>query len=150
MTTKTVTSVSTTVTVDLIYVITVTAGPISATTIGIAVTTATMTNVEMIGVMIDVARMTTTATTTTARGILHDHHLKGATLMVHFNQTTERLISSSVAAKRLKATHSSDQMQGRSGTSKMKLHNLCIGQCSQSLSLGMIIWCTYQTQGPTR
>jgi hypothetical protein len=51
--------------------------------------------------MIDTVRTTTTATTATARSNLHHHHhhLKGATLMVHFNQPTERSTSSSVAAK---------------------------------------------------
>jgi hypothetical protein len=78
--------------------------------------------------------MTTTATTATARSDLHHHHLKGATLMVHFNQPTERSTSSSVAAKRPKAIGSSDQTQGRSGTSTLKLHNLCVGWSSQSLS----------------
>jgi hypothetical protein len=53
----------------------------------------------VIVVMIDVTKTTTTATTTTARSDLHHHHLKGATLMVRFNQPTERSTSSSVAAK---------------------------------------------------
>jgi phosphosulfolactate phosphohydrolase-like enzyme len=44
-----------------------------------------MTSVEMIGVMIDVARTTTTIMTTTARSALHHHHLKGTTPMVHSN-----------------------------------------------------------------
>jgi hypothetical protein len=43
----------------------------------------------MISTMIDVTRMTTTATTTTARNDLHRHHIKGATLMVHSNLLTE-------------------------------------------------------------
>jgi hypothetical protein len=176
-----VTSVSTTVTVDLIDVITVTAGPIVATTTGIdaiivatttAMTDATtivtmiattgvtterviaaMTSVvtaKMIDVMIAAARTTITATTATTMSDLHHHHLKGATLMVRFNQPTERSTSSSVAAKRPKATGSSHQTQGRSGTSTMKLHNLCVGQSSQSLSPGKIIGSTYQTPGPTR
>jgi hypothetical protein len=55
--------------------------------------------VDMIGVMIVTARMTTTATTATARSDLHHHHLKGATPMVCFNQLTERSTSSSVVAK---------------------------------------------------
>jgi hypothetical protein len=109
------------------------------------------TTVEMIGVMIDAVRTTTTATTATARGDLHrHHHLKGATLMVHFNQPTERSISSSVAAKRPNTTGSSDRTQGRSGMSTLKLHNLCIGRSSQSLSPGKIIGSTYLTLGPTR
>jgi hypothetical protein len=55
----------------------------------ITVTTREVT-AEMIGVMIDVARTTTAATTTIARSDLHRHHLKGATPMVHFSQPTER------------------------------------------------------------
>jgi hypothetical protein len=100
----------------------------------IVVMTSAMT-AEMIGVMIDVARTTTTATTTTAWSDLHHHHLKRETLIVRFNQPTERSTSSLVAATRPKATGSSDRTQGRSGTSKLKLHNLCIGRSSQSLSL---------------
>jgi hypothetical protein len=99
-----VTNVSTTVTIDLIDVITVTTGPIVAMTIGIDVITAAMIDMTtivamitttdvmtarviavmtsvvtaaMIDVMIDNARMTTIATTTTARSDLHHHHLKG-------------------------------------------------------------------------
>jgi hypothetical protein len=45
---------------------------------------------EMTDVMIVTIRMTTIATTTTALSDLHHHHLKGATLMVRFNQPTER------------------------------------------------------------
>jgi hypothetical protein len=116
---------------------------------GIAVMTSTIT-AEMIGVMTVAARMTTTVTVATARSDLHHHHLKGETPMVRFNQPTERSTSSSVAAKRPKAIGSSDQTQGRSSTSTLKLHNLCIGWSSQSLSLGKIIWSTYQTPGPTR
>jgi hypothetical protein len=41
--------------------------------------------------------------------------------MVHFNQPTERSTSSSVAARRPKATGSSDQTQGRSGTSLQEI-----------------------------
>jgi hypothetical protein len=70
--------------------------------------------------------------------------------MVHFNQPTERSISSSVAAKRPNTTGSSDRTQGRSGMSTLKLHNLCIGRSSQSLSPGKIIGSTYLTLGPTR
>jgi hypothetical protein len=105
---------------------------------------------EMIGAMIDVARTTTTATTTTARSDLHRHHPKGATPMVHFRQPTERSTSSSAVAKRPNATDSSDRMQGKSGTSTLKLRNLCVGQSSQSLSLGKIIGSIFLTPGPTR
>jgi hypothetical protein len=115
----------------------------------IAVMTSAIT-VEMIGVMIVTARMTTTATTATARSDLYHHHLKGATPMVCFNQLTERSTSSSVVAKRPKATNSSNRTQGRSGTLTLKLHNLYIGRSSQSLSLGKIIGFTYLTPGPTR
>jgi hypothetical protein len=105
----------------------------------IAVTTNAVT-AEMIGVMIDVARTTTTATTTTARSDHHRHHLKGATLMVHFSQPNERSTSSSAVAKRPKATDSFDQTQGRSGMSTVKLRNLCVGRSSnhflQERSLG--------------
>jgi hypothetical protein len=95
----------TTVTVDLIDVITVTADPIVAITIGIdviiAVTTAAMIiamTALVIGVMIDVARTTTTAMTTTARSALHHDHQKGETPMVHSKQLTERSTSSSAVA----------------------------------------------------
>jgi hypothetical protein len=168
-TTRTVTSISTTITVDLIDVITVTAGPIVAKTIGIdaiiSATTSAMTNATTIiatiattGVTTErmIAVMTNTMTaeiidkmivaarmTTIARSDLHHHHLNGATLMVHFSQPTERSTSSSVATKRPKATVSSDQTQGRSATSTLKLHNLYIGRSSQSLSLGKIIRSRY-------
>jgi hypothetical protein len=42
----------------------------------IAVMTSAM-STETIGVMIDVAKTITTATTTTARSDIHHHHLKG-------------------------------------------------------------------------
>jgi hypothetical protein len=70
--------------------------------------------------------------------------------MVRFKQPTERSTSSSVVAKRPKATDNSDRTQGRSGTSTLKLRNLYVGRSSQSLSLGKIIGSTYQTPGPTR
>jgi NifU-like protein involved in Fe-S cluster formation len=54
---------------------------------------------EIIGVMIDTVRTTTTTKTATAMRDLHHHHLKGATLMVRFNQPTERSTLSSMAAK---------------------------------------------------
>jgi hypothetical protein len=182
MTTRTVTSVSTTITIDLIDVITVTIGPIIAMTIGIdmitAATIAAMTDVttmiatttttnvmttrvitvttsavtaEMIDVMIDIARTTTTTTTTTARSdIHHHHHPKGATPMVHFSQPTERSTSSLVVAKRPKATGSSDQTQGRSSTSTLKLHKLCVGRSSQILSPRKIIGSIFLAPRPTR
>jgi hypothetical protein len=55
---------------------------------------------------------------------------------------TKRSTSSSEVAKRPKATDSSDQTQGRSGTSTLKLHNLFVGRSSQSLSTGKIIGLT--------
>jgi hypothetical protein len=114
----------------------------------IAVTTSAAT-AEMIDAMIDVARMTTTATTTTARSGPHRHRLKGATLMVRFSQPTERSTSSSVVAKRPKATGSFDQTQERSGMSTLKLRNLCVGQSSKSLSPGKIIGSISLTSRPT-
>jgi hypothetical protein len=160
------------VTVDLIDEITVTAGPILATTIGIDVTidatTAAMTGVtttevivvmismttsattnEMTDVMIDVARTTIVTTTTTGRSGLHRHHPKGATPMVHFRRPTARSTSSSVVAKRSKATDRFNQMPGRSGTSTPKTHNLCDGLNSQSLSPGKTIGFTSLTPGLT-
>jgi hypothetical protein len=66
------------------------------------------------------------------------------------NRRPERSSSSSVVVKRPKVTGSCDQTQGRSGTSTLKLHNLCIGRSTQSLSPGKIIVSTYLTPGPTR
>jgi hypothetical protein len=109
-----VTSVSTTVSVDLIDVITVTLSSqqrqgsmrlsprlatamTDVTTIvamiattsmtterGIIVTTNTIT-AKMMGVMTVTATMTTTVTAATAKSNLHHHHLKGATPMMRFN-----------------------------------------------------------------
>jgi hypothetical protein len=115
----------------------------------IAVTTSVMT-AEMIGAMTDVAKTTTTATTTITRSDLHRHHLKGATLMVPSNPPTERSTSSSAVAKRPKATCNSDQTKERSDMSTLKLHNICVGRNSQSLSPGKIIGFTSPTPGPTR
>jgi hypothetical protein len=56
--------------------------------------------------------------------------------MVPSNPPTERSTSSSVVAKRQKAASSSDQTQGRSDMSTLKLHNLYVGQNSQPLSPG--------------
>jgi hypothetical protein len=121
------------VTIDLIDEITVTADPILAMTIGIdvitAATTAAMTNatttvvttalisvIEVIVVMIatmivtttgatiDVARMTTTAKTTTTRSGHLRHRPKGATPMVHSRRRTARSTSLLVVAKRSKPT----------------------------------------------
>jgi hypothetical protein len=69
--------------------------------------------------------------------------------MVRSKPPTEKSTSSSEVAKRPKATGSYDQTQERSGTLTLKLHNLSVGQSSQSLSPGMIIGSTYLTPGPT-
>jgi hypothetical protein len=124
-------------TFDLIDEITATADPILAMTIGIdviiAAITATMTDamttvvttalisvVEVIVVMIatttvtttgttiDVARMTTTAKTTTKRSGHLRHHPKGATPIVHSRRPTGK----------------PDRTSGRSGTSTLKIHDL--------------------------
>jgi hypothetical protein len=63
---------------------------------------------------------------------------------------TGRSTSSLLVVKQPRATDSSDQTQGRSTNSTMKLHNLCVDRSSQSLSPGKIIGCTYLTLGPTR
>jgi hypothetical protein len=115
----------------------------------IAVMTSAVT-AKMTDVMTDVAKTTTTATTTTVRSGLHRHHLKGATPMVRSSQPTERSTSSSAVAKQAKAADSSDQTQGRSGMSTLKLRNLNVGLSSQSLSPGKIIGSTSLTSGPTR
>jgi hypothetical protein len=114
-----------------------------------AMTTSSVTT-ETISMMIDIPRTTTTATTTTAKSDLHHHHPKGVTPMVHFSQPTERSTSSSTVAKRPKAAGSFDQIQGRSGMSTLKLHNLCVGRSSQSLSPGKIIGSIFPSPGPTR
>jgi hypothetical protein len=69
--------------------------------------------------------------------------------MARSKQPTERSTSLSAVSKRPKAIDSFDQMQGRSGTSTLKLHNLCDGRNSQSLSPGKIIGFTYLTPGRT-
>jgi hypothetical protein len=64
----------------------------------IAVTTSVTTD-ETINAMTDVAKTTTTATTTIEKSGLHHHRPKAATPTVHFSQPTERSTSSSVVAK---------------------------------------------------
>jgi hypothetical protein len=172
-----VVNASTTVTVDLIDEITVTVDPILATTIGIdviiiatiavtidatttvvtttptgateviVVTIATMI-VTMTDAMIDVAKMTTIARTTTGSS----RHLrpKGATPTVHSRKPTVRSTSSSEVAKRSKATDRLDQTPGRSGTSTLKTRDLCGGLNSQSLSPGKITGFTSLTLEPIR
>jgi hypothetical protein len=119
--------------IELIDEITVTADPILTMTTGInvitAATTAVMTDatttivttalisaieviivmiatmiVTMTGVTIDVASMTTTAKTTTARSGHLRHRPKEATPMVHSRRQTARSTSLLVVAKRSKPT----------------------------------------------
>jgi hypothetical protein len=156
MTTAVVVNASRTATVHLIDEITDTVDPILAMTMGIdaiiAATTAAMTNatttvattaptsateaiivmiammtVTTTGMMIDVARMTTTDQTTTVRSGHLRHRRKGATPMVHSGRPTARSTSSSVVAKRSKPTGKLDQTPERSGTSTLKIHDLCGG-----------------------
>jgi hypothetical protein len=163
------------VTVDLINEITVTADPILAMTVGIDVITASMTDatttvvttalismIEVIDVMIatrtvtttsatiDVVKMTTTAKTTTARSGHLRHRPKEATPMVHSRRRTARSTSLLVDAKRSKPTGRLDQTLGRSGTSTLKIHDLYGGLNSQSLYLGKIIGFTFPTPEPIR
>jgi hypothetical protein len=167
-TTAIVVNASTIVTVDLIDEITATVDPILAMTIGInviiaatitATTDATITVVttaptgatEVIIVtittmiatttdaMIDVARMTTTAKTTTVKSGQLRHRPKGATPMVHSRKLTARSTSSSEVDKRSKPTDRLDRTLGRSGTSTLKTRDLYGGLNFQSLSPGKII-----------
>jgi hypothetical protein len=96
-----------------------------ATTTGVIVvmittTTSAMTD-EMIDVTIDVARTTTIAMTIIGRNGLHRHHPKGATTMVRCSRPTVRSTSSSVVAKRPKATDRPDQTPGRWARQQRKL-----------------------------
>jgi hypothetical protein len=113
----------------------------------IVVTTSVTTN-ETIDAMIDVAKTTTTATTTIEKSGLHHHRPKGVTPTVRSSQTTERSTSSLAVAKRPKATDRSDQT-GRLGMSTLKPRSLYDGLSSQSLSLGKIIGSTSPTPGHT-
>jgi hypothetical protein len=70
--------------------------------------------------------------------------------MVHSRKPTPRSTSLSVVAKRSKATDRPNQTKGRSGTSTLKTHGLCVGLNSQSLSPGKIIGFTSLTPGLTR
>jgi hypothetical protein len=101
-------------------------------------------------VMTDVAKTTTTATITTVKNGQHHHRLKGATPMARSRRPTERLTSSSVVAKRPKATDGTDQTPGRPGKLTLKTRSLCVGSNSQSLSPGKIIGFTSLTPGLTR
>jgi hypothetical protein len=177
MTTAMVVNTSTIVTVDLIDEITVTAYPILAMTIGInviiavtiaamkdatttVVTTAPTGVTEVIVVtiatmivtttdaMIDVARTTTNAKTTTTVKSEHLRHLpKGETPMVHSRRLTVRSTSLTEVAKRSKPTDRLDRTLGRLGTSTLKTCDLCGGLNFQSLSPGKIIGFTSPTPG---
>jgi hypothetical protein len=70
--------------------------------------------------------------------------------MARSRRPTERLTSSSVVAKRPKATDRTDQTLGRSSKLTLKTRSLCIVLNSQSLSPGKIIEFTSPTPGPTR
>jgi hypothetical protein len=179
MTTAVVVNASTIVTVDLIDEITVTVDPILAMTIGIDViiasTTAVMTNamttvettaptgatevivvmiVTMIvtttDVMIDVARTTTTAKTTTVRSGHLCRRPEGATPTVHSRRPTARSTSLLEVSKRSKPTSKLDRTPERSGTSTLKICDLCGGLNSRSLSPGKIIRFTSPTPEPIR
>jgi hypothetical protein len=69
--------------------------------------------------------------------------------MVRSRRPTARSTSSSVVAKRSKATDKLDQTPGRSGTSTLKTRDLCGGLNSQSLSPRKIIGFTSLTLGLT-
>jgi hypothetical protein len=70
--------------------------------------------------------------------------------MVHSRRPTARSTSSSVVAKRSKLTAKLNQTPKRLGTSTLKIHDLCGGLNSQSLSLGRIIGLTFPTPEPIR
>jgi hypothetical protein len=152
--------------IKLFVKITVIAGPSLATMIGIdviiAATTAAMTGAtttvemtaittsattgQMIHATIGIARTTTIARTIIGRNELHRHRPKGATSST---MLTTRSTSSSVVAKRSKATDRPDQTPGRPGMSTLKTRELCVGLNSQSLSTGKIIGFTSLTPEPT-
>jgi hypothetical protein len=108
---------------------------------------ATMT-VTTTSVMIDVARTITTTQTITVRSGHLRHHPKGATPTVHSRRPTARSTSSSEVSKRSKPTGKLDRTSKRSGTSTLKIHNLCGGLNSQSPSPGKIIGFTSPTPEP--
>jgi hypothetical protein len=125
------TTVATTALISVIKVIIVTIATMIVTT-----TSAT----------IDVARMTTTAKTKTARSGHLRHRPKEATPMVHSRRRTTRSTSLLVVAKRSKPTDRLDRTPGRLGTSTLKIHDLYGGLNSQSLSPGKIIWFIFLTR----
>jgi hypothetical protein len=69
--------------------------------------------------------------------------------MVRIKPPTGRSTSSLVVVKQPRATYNSDQTQGKLTKSTLKLHNLCVGWSTQSLSLGKTIGYTQLTLGPT-
>jgi hypothetical protein len=123
------TGVTTTVTMTVTTDVTTTE-VIAATTNAMITTT----NDEMISAMIDIARMTTIATTIIRMNGLHRHHPKGATPMVRYRSPTVRSTSPLAVVKQPKATDRTDQMLEKSSTTTPKTHSLCIGPNSQSLS----------------
>jgi hypothetical protein len=135
---------TTTAMTNMMTIVTMTATTGATTARMIVVTTNAMI-AGMTGAMTVVVKMTTTAMTTIEKNGLHHHRPKGATPMVRSNLPTERSISSSVVAKRPKATDRTDQTPGRSDMSTLKLRSLCIGLNSQSLSSGKIIGFTSLT-----
>jgi hypothetical protein len=69
---------------------------------------------------------------------------------VHSRRPTARSISSWEVAKRPKATDRLDQTPGRSVTSTPRIHDLCGGLSSQSLSPGKITGFISPTPEPIR
>jgi hypothetical protein len=134
------TGVTTTVTMTVTTDVTTT--EVIAATTNAMITTTTD---EMISAMIDIARMTTIATTIIRMNGLHRHHPKGATPMVRYRSPTVRSTSPLAVVKQPKATDRTDQMLEKSGTTTPKTHSLCIGPNSQSLSRGKIIGFTSLT-----
>jgi hypothetical protein len=123
------TGVTTTVTMTVTTDVTTT--EVIAATTNAMITTTTD---EMISAMIDIARMTTIATTIIRMNGLHRHHPKGATPMVRYRSPTVRSTSPLAVVKQPKATDRTDQMLEKSSTTTPKTHSLCIGPNSQSLS----------------
>jgi hypothetical protein len=74
----------------------------------------------------------------------------GATRTVHSRRPTARSTSSSEVAKRSKPTGKLDPTLERSGTSTLKIDDLCGGLNSQSPCAGKIIGFTSPTPEPIR
>jgi hypothetical protein len=113
-------------------------------------TTTTVMNTATTGMMIVAITTITTITTTVVRSLLLYHHQKAAIPMARSRTPTDKPTSSSAAVKKLKATGSSDQTQGISAKSTLKLDNPYVGWSTPSLSQRKTIGCTYQTPRPTR